>query len=155
MFFYPRYETLTVHTCFRRDDPIKEEFYLCLRKSYEVGGKYIQEKFPLKNELLKLLSAIDPKCQGSTVAASMMKKLKTYFVTVITDDATADAFDLEVDKFHLETNLPAALCTDDSPKRLDEWWAEVFSNRKYPILFKMIKACLSIFTGPMIEQSFR
>ena len=85
----------------------------------------------------------------------MIKKLRTYFPTVIIDDAAADAFDIEVDKFHLETNLPVCECLDGSPKRLDEWWAEVFSMGKYPTLFKLVKACLSIFTGPMIEQSFR
>ena len=37
-------------------------------------------------------------------------------------------------------------------ERLDHWWAEVMPS--YPALGKVWKACLSIFTGPRIEQSF-
>ena len=36
-------------------------------------------------------------------------------------------------------------------ERLDHWWAEVMPS--YPALGKVVKACLSIFIGP-IEQSF-
>ena len=44
--------------------------------------------------------------------------------------------------------------SDGSAKRLDEWWSEIFAMNKFPLLCNVIKACLSIFTGPMIEQSF-
>ena len=37
-------------------------------------------------------------------------------------------------------------------KQLDHWWVEVMP--KYPTLGKVVKTCLSIFTGPQIEQSF-
>ena len=33
-------------------------------------------------------------------------------------------------------------------------WSLMFDFDGYPHLSKVIKACLSIFTGPMIEQSF-
>ncbi|KAL5012596.1 hypothetical protein ScPMuIL_011147 [Solemya velum] len=36
--------------------------------------------------------------------------------------------------------------------RLDHWWAEIFKSKAY--LSKVVKASLSIFTGPRIEQSF-
>ena len=37
----------------------------------------------------------------------------------------------------------------------DEWWNKVFTLERYDALEKVIKECLPIFTGPMIEQSFR
>ena len=137
----------------RSDDPIKTDFYERLRKAYEIGAEYIQNKFPLKNELLKLLSSIDPKCHGDSVAATMMKKLCSHFPTVILQDEV-DKYELEVDRFHLDTQQ-TCINEDGSTKRLDEWWSLVFDSNKYPTLSKLIKAALSIFTGPMIEQSFR
>ena len=124
-----------------------------MRKAYETGGKYIQTKFPLQNEVLKLLSSIDPRCQGSTAAAEMMKKLKVFFPTVIPKDQF-DNVDKEIDEFHLEDVTPARE-TDGKEKQLDKWWAEVFQLSKFPLLSKLIKACLCIFSGPMVEQSFR
>ena len=36
----------------------------------------------------------------------------------------------------------------------NEWWEEVLQSERFPILGRLIKAVLSIFTGPTIEQSF-
>ena len=74
--------------------------------------------------MLKLLSSIDSRCQGSTAAAEMMKKLKVFFPTVISKDQFDNA-DKEIDKFHLEDVTPARE-TYAKEKQLDKWWAEVF-----------------------------
>lgn len=146
---------LSLYFCFfSNDHPIKIEFYSELRESYEKGAQYIQKKFPLQNEILKLLSSIDPKCHGNTVAADMMKRLSTYFPNVVSP-SDKDSYDLEVDGFHLQQGLPVAVNSDGSMKRLDQWWSEVFATIESPHMFGIIKAALSIFTGPMIEQSFR
>ena len=34
------------------------------------------------------------------------------------------------------------------------WWAIIFHINKYPTLSKIIKAALSIFSGPQVESSF-
>ena len=63
--------------------------------------------------------------------------------------------DTDVDRFHLATDLPSVYQNDgSSPIRLDEWWAKVFANERFPTLARLIKATLSIFTCPVIEQSF-
>ena len=85
----------------------------------------------------------------------MMKTLKGYFSNIIKDYEISDAFDIEVNNYHLINNLPPISQSDDAEKSLGMWWAEVFANHQYPNLFNIIKACLSIFTGPIIEQSFR
>ena len=135
------------------DHPVKTEFYKAIKQAFELASPYIQSKFPLNNNVLKTLTSIDPACHGTTIAATIMKRLKTYLPSVI-PKAEHNAFDLEVNKYHLDKNIPKAVNEDGSSKRLDTWWAEVFDVGGYPHLSKVIKACLSIFTGPMIEQSF-
>ena len=51
------------------------------------------------------------------------------------------------------------LCNSDLPQpqeteRLDGWWNKIFETKRYPILSSLVKASLSIFTGPMVEISF-
>ncbi|KAK3775021.1 hypothetical protein RRG08_019397 [Elysia crispata] len=41
-----------------------------------------------------------------------------------------------------------------SDKDLDVFWNSVFQLKKYSSLEKLVKACLSIFTGSCVEQSF-
>ena len=84
-------------------------------------------------------------------SATIMKRLKTYLPSVI-PEAQHNAFDLEVNKYHQDKNIPKAVNEDASSKWLDTWWAEIFDIDGYPHLSKV--ACLSIFMGPMIEQSF-
>ena len=85
----------------------------------------------------------------------MIKKLATYLPTIILEEER-DVLDHQIDQFHLENGAPAIEKTDGTLKQLDEWWGEVFDHLpQYQTLYKLIKACLSIFTGPMIEQSFR
>ena len=38
--------------------------------------------------------------------------------------------------------------------QLDIWWGKVFRSCKYSTLSLVVKACLSIFTGPHVEASF-
>ena len=124
-------------------------------KSIQKYCKLFPIKFPLKNELLKLLSSIDPKCQGNSIAALMMKKLKGNFLNIIKDDEIFDAFNIEVDKYHLTNNLLPVSQSDNAEKSLGMCWAETLVNHQYPNLFNLIKACLPIFTGPITEPSFR
>ena len=79
----------------------------------------------------------------------MMKQLSNYFATVFTS-LIKDEFDREVDKYHLCSSFPFFIS-----KRLDEWWSEVLPSLDFPHLSMLIKSAMSIFTGPMIEQSFR
>ena len=103
--------------------------------------------------MLKLLSSIDARCQGSTAAAEMMKKSKVFFPAVIPKDQF-DNVDKEIDEFHPEDVTPARE-TDGKEKQLNKWWAEVFQLGNFPLFSKLIKACLCIFSGPMVEQLFR
>ena len=134
---------------FREGDPLTKKFLSCVRLAYEIGTQYIQNKFPLKNNVLKLLSCIDPACHGSSVGAKMMKQLSNCFPTVITPSMKGE-YKREVDKYHLCSNFPSSFS-----KRLNEWWSETLPLLDCRHLSMLIKSAMSIFTGPMIEQSFR
>ena len=125
------------------DHPVKTEFYKAMKQAFELASSYIQSKFPLNNYILKTLTSIDPACHGTTIGATIMKRLKTYLPSVI-PEAEHDAFGLEVNKYHLDKNIPKAVNEVGSSKRLDAWWAEVFDIDGYPHLSKVIKACLSL-----------
>ena len=74
-----------------------------------------------------------------------MKTLRNFFPTVLTTDECS-SYDREVEQYHCST-IPVF---DDIG--LDVWWNGL--SAKYPTMSKVIKACLSIFTGPRVEQSF-
>ena len=107
------------------------------------------KQVPVKNKVLKVLSCIDPACHGSSVGPEMMKQLSNCFSTVITP-SMKDEYDREIDKYHLCSNFPSSVS-----KRLDEWWSEVLPSLDCPHLSMLIKSAMSIFTGSMIQQSFR
>ena len=102
------------------DHPVKTEFYKAMKQAFELASPYIQSKFPLNNNVLKTLTSIDPSCHGTTIGTTIMKRLKTYLPSVI-PEAEHDAFDLEVNKYHLGKNIPKAVNEDGSSKRLDTW----------------------------------
>ena len=121
-----------------------------LRNAYIDSGVYLQKKFPLNNKLLLYLSAIDPKAQGNSVTYSALKKLKNFFLTVLSGNDDETEYLKEISKLQCDPSLPDA----DKFERLDHWWHVIFQEAKYPSLSKVIKAAISIFTGPSVEQSF-
>ena len=100
------------------------------------------------------MASLDPKCHGVEVASKAMKSLGSYFPNVIKKEELDD-YDADVDQFHLAKDLPSIWKDDGkTPQRSDHWWAEVLKNYNLVYLGKVVKAALSIFTGPRIEQSF-
>ena len=133
----------------KMDDEDKKIFKTAVVLAFTETAKYMQMKMPLDSKLLKCLSALDPKCQGVDVACSMMKKLASFYPNIIKEEEL-DNHDADVDKFHMLTDLPEW----KEGTRLDHWWGEVFKKHSLVYLEKVVKACLSIFTGPRVEQSF-
>ena len=139
---------------------VSEEDRIVFEKAVTVAftqaAAYLQKKLPLENKFLKYLSSLDPKCHGVDVACNAMKRLGSYFPNVIKEEEM-DAYDADVDKIHLlnKKDLPSILKTDGkTPQRLDHWWDDVLKRHDLQYLGKVVKAALSIFTGPRIEQSF-
>ena len=59
-------------------------------------------------------------------------------------------FTAELKNYVIEPDLPQP----QEREHLYEWWNKIFETKGYPILSSVVKASLSIFTGPMVEISF-
>lgn len=129
-----------------KPDAVKT-FLQLVRDAYTEVGKYMQQKLPLTNRALRILSSIDPKARGHSVTNEYMTKLpKLLNVDIQADDM--DEYKLQCTQYQLDSKLPPF----NDGARVDKWWGEVFQH--YPALKRTISAALSIFTGPRIEQSF-
>ena len=76
-----------------------------------------------------------------------MRKSKYFFLNILVSHEQRDKHDKNVSNFHsakdtLTRNIEC----------LDSCWHKVFALERHCRLEKVIKACLSIFTRPMIEQ---
>ena len=125
----------------------RSPFLTQLKEAYIVGGKYLQEKLPVQNSVLRALSSLDPILHGHTVSQTEMENLICYFPTVISAEKRGEVIK-GIKTFHLATSIPEFPET----ARLDHWWAQVLPN--HPALLPLVQASLSIFTGPRVEQSF-
>ena len=130
----------------------KDVFKKAVALSFTQAAQYLQMKLPLDNKFLYYLSGVDPKCHGAEVACRAMKKLGSFFPNVIKAEEL-DAYDADVDKFHLLKDLPTWR-DEDKTQRVDHWWNEVLKKHNLVYLGKVVKASLSIFTGPRVEQTF-
>ena len=75
--------------------------------------------------------------------------LKSYLEPFISIDNSWD-FTTELKNYVIDSDLPQPQETE----RLDGWWTKIFETKHYPILSSLVKASLSIFTGPIVESSF-
>ena len=140
----------------KKHSTLRQEFRKMIISAYTNAASYMQAKLPLCNQLLICLSAIDPKAQGHSVTHKHLKKLVKFFPTVIKSGPEMDEYLKDASRIQVDASLPETdIVSAGQPskrKQLDHWWAEVMPQ--YPTLGKVVKACLSIFTGPQIEQSF-
>ena len=110
-------------------------------------GKYLQEKMPLDNDILKVCSAVDPRIKGKTSTLGYLLKIPD--LTNLVDKDDVDDFDDEVRDYVTTKKLKDYV----EGTAIDEWWGDVPSS-KYPHLTKAVKGLLSFFHGPMVESSF-
>ena len=121
--------------------------------AYQSCGEYIQKKLPLQNEALKKFSVIDPKIVTSPnkLVLKWFNDIPTVLVNVLTSEEQ-DEYDLEVRKLLVDAQLPSALDSKRDDIDCLTWWISV--SKKYPVVFKVVRAVLSIFHGPRVESSF-
>ena len=74
--------------------------------------------------------------------------MKPYFETFLPTDC--GEFCTEIQNYVTDSQLPL----QEETERLDSWWNKVFETNRYPVLSSLVRASLSIFTGPMVECSF-
>ncbi|KAK3764279.1 hypothetical protein RRG08_033361 [Elysia crispata] len=90
------------------------------------------------------LSLLDPLAFGQTETGVILKRLPPFFPTIQAPD-----FNEEVMRMQSDMDIIVGSDAD-----LDVWWNSVFKLKRYPSVEKVVvTACLSIFTGPRVEQS--
>ena len=123
----------------------------------------MQEKFPLTKKFLICLSGLDPTAIGHSASYACLRKLADFFPTILTntektwkllENKLLDNYLKKISTLQLDKSLPSTLEENDVPVQLDLWWAKIFQTRNYPVLSQVVKACLSIFSGPHVESSF-
>ena len=127
---------------------IVKDFLSKLESAYTTAGVYIQKKYAIDNQLLVCLTALDPIIRGHTATHSHLLKLLPYFK--FTCSPENNNYSAEISSYQIDKDLPVVTVGD----RLDVWWSSLFKSNKYPCLSKVVKAALSIFTGPQVETSF-
>ena len=129
--------------------PIVLDFYRTVRKAYIQADNYLQQKYPVENPLLKSLAGLDPNGFQMSQTHEKLISQKSFFEPFISVDNSSD-FTAELRNYVIDSDLPQPQETE----RLDGWWTKIFETKRYPILSSLVKASLSIFTGPMVEISF-
>ncbi len=104
-----------------------QSFLLKVQKAYIQATKYLAQKLPLTNSLLRRIAAIDPVAiaAGHSVTASSLNKLKQNFPQIIQTSDDHDTYTQEVSKIILDPCLPDPYTSDGKPVRLDHWWNNV------------------------------
>ena len=128
--------------------PIVLDFYRTVRKTHIQAGNYLQQKYPVENPLLESMARLDPNSRQMSQTHEKLK-LKSFFEPFFSIDNSSD-FTAELRNYVIDSDLPQPQETE----RLDVWWSKIFETKRYPILSSVVKASLSIFTGPMAESSF-
>ncbi|GFR59376.1 histone-lysine N-methyltransferase SETMAR [Elysia marginata] len=132
---------------------MSEENAVSFRKTvllaYGETADYLKMKLPLRNKNLALLSTLDPNLCGHSKAFSGLQDLFDLLPTVV-QGKEKDAFSRVASLLQSDTNVVSAI----TERKLDKWWAVVMSYPQYAVLSPVLKACLSIFTGPRVESSF-
>jgi len=118
-----------------------------VKSAYISTAEYMRTKLPLENEALTCLSALDPIARGYEATLTQLVKLFNLCKLPLSDEAN-----MQLREYNTMASDSLPALSLDCETQLDTWWGAVL--QKLPALAPMIKACLSIFTGPRVEQSF-
>lgn len=124
-------------------------FLTSLKTAYLDTAVYLQTKLPLKNKVLRYLSAIDPRAVGFKDSFQCLTSLLDFLPAMFPEGKTKQDCIEDIRKLQL-----AQLPPYENTGRLDIYWSKFMASSDYPKLWYLFKACLSIFSGPRVESSF-
>ncbi|XP_073672055.1 uncharacterized protein [Paramisgurnus dabryanus] len=141
--------------------PWVQEMYTSLREGYTKAAAFLQKKLPLSNIIISSLSALSPSLIQDQHILTAFSTLAKALPNVITTDELGQ-LDEEVRAYQTDLDLEEkGKGFDDNAARIDaDWWSEIFLMKtpdgsiRFPILDKLVRALLSLFTGPLVEGSF-
>ena len=128
--------------------------------AYMDCAKALFNSLPLNNETLTKLSYLSPALQRNNKTKTALASLAKTIPNVLPECELGE-LDEELRAYTVDETLSEMpVDEEDSKFRLDkDWWIHVMrrkknGNMKYPALSKLIKAVLTVFTGPLVESSF-
>ncbi|KAK7093163.1 hypothetical protein V1264_008806 [Littorina saxatilis] len=136
-------------------------FQHALRAGFEGACCFLQVKLPLENPTLANLAALDPELRSEESTVSGLIQLAASLPNVITSEQSG-LFSDECRHYCSNDDLLGYLPDYLASGRVDlDWWHKVSLLKKdytvkrmYPLLSRLVFACLSVFTGPFVEGTF-
>lgn len=149
-------------------NPWLMKFLKDVRTGYQLAGKYLLQNLPLQNKTLKLMSSLDPELRVMDTTMTSLESLGDLLPNVISEDNRGKLHDeirtyVSDSSLHHVYNLymdrktnSSSPSSDMSSPRIDtDWWSIITSaTSKYHTLTRLIKALLTVFSGPLVEASF-
>lgn len=135
--------------------------YDSLRERYMKSAEFLLKNLPLDNIILTSLSALTPSLIQSDAVVGAFTTLGEALPNVVPPEEIGQlveecrAYQMDADMLLRVPNYIEEDCRVDI-----DWWSHVASLKnsergvRYPTLCKLVKALLSIFTGPLVEGSF-
>ena len=127
---------------------IATDLYIKLCTAYVTAAVYIQKKYALNNPFLKYFCALDPRLRQSSLSHENLLNLKPYFETF--SPSGYGEYLSDIQKYVTDSKLQLSKEKD----RLGVWSNKVFKTNRYLVLRSLVRPCVSIFMGPMVECSF-
>lgn len=143
-----------------------DAFYVELREGYQAAAKYLLEKLPLNNEALKLVSSLDPELRKMETTFTGLENLARLVPNVVSSEESgvlhdelrtyvADPAVNHLAQLYSDKKKMASKNSEISSPRLDtDWWCVIAKMNEYPVLSRLALACMTIFSGPLVEGSF-
>ncbi len=114
--------------------------------AYVTTAKYLRERLPFSNSLLRHLSSLSPDLRNHTLGKQYLLHLALDYIHILDD----------VEKGQIEKEL-CSYCINpassiDSATRIDHYWFRL--RREYPLLSKLALIYIGIMSAPEVERSF-
>ena len=90
---------------------------------------------------------------GNSTNHKYLKQLGDFFPQILNSDERAELYLKDISNIQLDTSLLPAIL-DGKEVELDDWWQKVMLSEKYSFLSLVVEACLSVFSGPIVEGTF-
>ncbi|XP_055062812.2 uncharacterized protein [Misgurnus anguillicaudatus] len=138
-----------------------DHIYDSLREGYMRSAEFLLKNLPLDNIIISSLSALTPSLMQSDGVTGAFTTLGEALPNVVPPEEIGQLVE-ECRAYQLDGDMLLHLQSyTEGDCRVDvDWWTHVASLKKaerdvrYPTLCKLVKALLSIFTGPLVEGSF-
>ena len=114
--------------------------------AYVTTAKYLRERLPFSNSLLRHLLSLSPDLRNHTLGKQYLLHLALDYIHIL-DDGEKGQIEKELCSYCIN---PAS--SIDSATRIDHYWFRL--RREYPLLSKLALIYIGIMSAPEVERSF-